>query len=67
MTPEGCRERASQCVALAKTMRYSANKVVLLSIARKWLKLARRLEEPTILPVSISDLPDDRDLPPSVV
>jgi len=53
-------------VALAETMHYSANKVVLLSIARNWLKLARRLEEPTVLPVSMVDPPDqDETDPPS--
>jgi len=43
---EAHRERARQCVCMAREMADSASRVLLLEMAQLWIKLAHALERP---------------------
>jgi len=62
MSPDECRRRASECIALAQRMVNPANKLQLLIIAQAWLNLADRaaVESASVPSLdNVSPLPDD--------
>ena len=64
MSPDECRRRACECIALAQKMANPANKLQLLIIAQSWLNLADRaaVESASIPSLgNVSPLADDEN------